>query len=103
MGLVLAHPECAAELVPRLARGDFEADCCRTIWMLAETLLRVGEPVTPHNIYRLVGRIKFGARFDEVTGGMDTMMELLENAPHEDLSAFLSHSGSCLFIKRFTK
>ena len=83
VGFLLAHPERAGGLLPRLAPVDFERGFCRGIWMLAEALHRLGEPVTPHNLYNLVGRLKLGARFDEVTGGMDYIMELLQNAPHE--------------------
>ena len=88
VGFLLAHPERAGEILPRLASADFERSLCRIIWMLAETLHKLGEPLTPRSIYRLVGRAKLGARFDEATGGIDYMMGLLENAPHEAALAY---------------
>jgi len=88
VGFLLAHPGRAGDLLPRLAPVDFERGYCRCIWLLAGALHGLGEPVTPHNLYNLVGRVKLGARFDEVTGGMDYIIELLEKPAPEVYQPF---------------
>ena len=89
MSFLLAHPEQAGALLGQLGPEDFQGERARCTWMLAEKLHSMGIPLSPQALYDLTGLAGVEKHFERLTGGMDYLDSLAEDAPE---AAFIPHA-----------
>ena len=80
IGLLLAQPERAGELLSALTEEEFELDIHRSIWKVAQVLYQKNKPITPDSIYNIFAAANLAHRFEQA-GGIPVLVELVEAVP----------------------